>query len=155
MIKRFDVTLEIDDKEHIRNNLYGSDVLDIFYGISWHEQFRKCMNSDDEFGPYISIAYKDDSKVEYSFDAELYFDDEHKNENLPIKFSLTYSYQQIKMKKILFGLLGEKKEVNNETIFMDDQTMDFTFKCLNAFLAHNHEFLISNMYTNFGIDLKE
>ncbi len=155
MIKRFDATLEIDDKDNIRNNLFGSDVLDIFNGVSWQEQYKKCLNSHDDFGPFFSVEYKDELKVEYSFDAELYFADENKDNSLPVRFSLTYSYQKIKMKKIFFGLFGEKEELINENIFMDDQTMDFALKCLNAFLAHNHEFLTSNMYENFGADLKE
>ena len=101
------------------------------------------------------MKYKDSNNLEFEFNAELYVEDEHKNENLPLKFSLTYSYQEIKMKKVLFGLLGEKEEITSENIFMDDQDIEFTLKCLNAFLKHNHEFLITNMYENFGTDLKE
>ena len=142
MIKKFDATLEKNDKYTDRENMYGSDVLEMFTSVSWEKDWKECIRSEDEFGTFFTVKYKDSNNLEFEFNAELYVEDEHKNENLPLKFSLTYSYQEIKMKKVLFGL-------------MDDQDIEFTLKCLNAFLKHNHEFLITNMYENFGTDLKE
>ncbi len=155
MIKKFNVIIEKNDNSTVRENSYGSDVLELFTSVSWKEDWKECIQSEDEFGTFFSVNYKDSNNLEFEFDAELYIEDELKNENLPLKFSLTYSYQEIKMKKVLFGLLGEKEEIRSENIFMDDQDMDFTLKCLNAFLRHDYMFLLSNMYNNFGTDLKE
>jgi len=155
MILKFDTTLEKNDKYTDRENIYGSDVLELFTSVSWKEDWKECIRSENAFGTFFTVKYKDSNNLEFEFNAELYVEDEHKNENLPLKFSLTYSYQEIKMKKVLFGLLGEKEEIRSENIFMDDQDMEFTLKCLNAFLKHNHEFLITIMYENFGTDLKE
>ena len=155
MIKRFNVTLEMNDDYTDRANIYGSDVLDMFNAIPWNDEKNEYFKSDEEFGSCLSVIYKDSSNLEFSFEVELYFDDENKDETLPLKYSLSYSYQEIKMEKAFLGLFGEKEKIIDESIFMDDQDMDFTLKCLNAFLAHNHEFLKNNMYTNFGPDLKE
>jgi hypothetical protein len=155
MINLFEASLEKNDSYKDRKNIYGSDVLEMFTAIPWNEDRKECFKTEDEFGSFFTVSYKNADNLKFSFDAELYIDDEHKDENFPIKFSLTYSYQHKKTKKILFGLLGEKEETADENIFMDDQNMEFTLKCLNAFLRHDHEFLISNMYENFGTDLKE
>lgn len=154
MIKRFDVTLEIDEKDIMRDNIYASDVLEMFDNISWREQYEKCLADDNEFGPYFSVSYKDELNLEYSFDVELYAPYEEE-EDKKMSFSLTYSYQETRMKKIFFGLFGEKEKINNEIIFMDDQNMEFASKCLQAFLRHDKNFLLNNMYENFGTDVKE
>ncbi len=155
MINKFDASVEKGVKYTVRENMYGSDVLEMFTSVSWEEDWKECIRSEDEFGTFFSVKFKDSNNLEFEFNAELYIEEEDKNENLPLKFSLTYSYQEIKMKKVLFGLLGEKEAIRSENIFMDDQDMDFTLKCLNAFLKHDHIFLLSNMYENFGTDLKE
>ena len=154
MINKFDASVEKGAKYTERENMYGSDVLERFTSITWEEDWKECIKSEDEFGTFFSVKFKDSNNLEFEFNAELYIEEEDKNENLPLKFSLTYSYQEIKIKKILFGLLGEKEAIRSENIFMDDQDMEFTLKCLNAFLKHDHIFLLSNMYENFGTDLK-
>lgn len=155
MINKFDVYFEKNDISQERNNIYASDVLDIFNSIDWLKEQKECIKSEDEFGSFISIVYKDTAGLEYSFELELYVDDNNKRQEMPLNFSLSYLYQETEIHKILFGLLGERSEIKNKNIFMDDQNMDFTMKCLNAFLKHNHEFLKNNMYENFSSDLKE
>lgn len=155
MIKRFNVTVEKNDDYTDRENIYGTDVLDMFNAIPWNEERKEYFKSEEEFGSCLSVRYKDSNNLEFSFEVELYFDDENKDETLPLKYSLSYSYQEIKMEKAFLGLFGEKEKIIDESIFMDDQDMDFTLKCLNAFIKHDHEFLKNNMYENFGPDLKE
>ena len=76
MIKRFNVTLEMNDDYTDRANIYGSDVLDMFNAIPWNDEKNEYFKSEEEFGSCLSVIYKDSSNLEFSFEVELYFDDE-------------------------------------------------------------------------------
>ena len=67
-----------------------------------------------------------------------------------LRFTLSYSYQEWVTKKRLFGLLSDKQVISDEYIMMNDQDIDFTLKCLQAFVRLNKEYLKSNMYDYFG-----
>jgi len=47
-------------------------------------------------------------------------------------------------------LLSDKQVISDEYIMMNDQDIDFTLKCLQAFVRLNKEYLKSNMYDYFG-----
>lgn len=155
MMNTFAVTLEINDDTITHKNMQSADALAIFTAMPWNEDWKKCSESDDEFGSFFSVSYKDEHNLEFTFETELFVDDDNKNPNVPMKFSLTYLHQEIIIKKVLFGLFGEKEEVISKNIFMDDQNMEFTLRCLYAFLQLDHTFLTNNMYENFGTDVNE
>lgn len=144
-------TIYYDDSKQAaeyKNKLSG-EVLDFFNTIDWKnalQDYYNAENKEDYYSVDFTVEYKDTFDLEYSFDVEFYFDEnEDSLETNSFNFDLSYWYQENKTKKILFGLLGEKQVLKNESVYSIEHDLDFTLKCLNAFLRNDHDFLINNL----------
>jgi hypothetical protein len=62
-----------------------------------------------------------------------------------LKFEISLDRESKKMKKVLFGLLGEKEVIVNENITMQNQNLEFAVKCMYAFISLDFDFLDKNM----------
>lgn len=154
-MQRFDVvyysTLDSEDIE--KSNVSGSEVLEIFNSIPWKTIYSDSINNGVNLFDYsFSVSYVDINQLEFSFDIDFYTDelDPSKVNLNKLRFTLGYSYQEWVTKKRLFGLLSDKQVISDEYIMMNDQDIDFTLKCLQAFVRLNKEYLKSNMYDYFG-----
>jgi len=157
MIKRFDVILEKNDNSDERKNLYAADVLEIFNNIPWQKEYDECLRNYDDFGSYFSVSYKDKfSDFEYSLDVELFFDEDSYNGiPVPISYTVSYSYQEERTKKIFFGLFGTKQVIKEVFDFLDAVSYESVVKYLEAFLRHDNEFLKNDMKEKNEADLKD
>ncbi len=154
-MQRFDVvyysTLDSEDIE--KSNVSGSEVIEIFNSIPWKTIYSDSINNGVNLFDYsFSVSSVDINQLEFSFDIDFYTDELDSSKVNPnkLRFTLSYSYQEWVTKKRLFGLLSDKQVISDEYIMMNDQDIDFTLKCLQAFVRLNKEYLKSNMYDYFG-----
>lgn len=142
MIRKMDVTLEIDGQEKVHKNLNASQIHDVFNTIDWQAQYQLCLTNEDYFGPYFLVTYFDEANLEYNYSVEFYFveDDEGQFPKEMI-FSLSYSYQERVIEKFFFGLFGEKEKIQNAIFFKDEQSLQDALDCLNAFSRMDTSYL--------------
>ena len=141
---RFNVVYSDSKGEKERKNLIASEVLDYFKSLPWQESFEDCLKNEDAVFDYMFIVYyMNAEQLEQSFDIEIFMDDENKSLNQNISFDVSVWYEEYIMKKVFFGLFGEKKEVKNDSIILENQDTYNTLKCLQAFVQLDSEYLKS------------
>ncbi len=143
MIRKMDITLEIDEQEKVHKNLNASQLRDIVNAIDWQGQYMLCKTKKDYFGPSFLVTYFDEANLEYNYSVEFYLveddDDYHYPEEM--SFTLSYFYQERIMEKIFFGLFGEKETIQNNVSYKDEQTLQDALDCLNAFSRMDTSYL--------------
>ena len=141
---RFNVVYSDSKGEIERKNLLASEVLDYFKSLPWQESFEDCLKTEDAVYDYMFIVYYTDAEqLEQSLDIEIFMDDENKSLNQNISFDVSVWYEKYIMKKVFFGLLGEKKEVKSDSIILENQDTYNTLKYLQSFVHLDSQYLKS------------
>ncbi|MFN8284084.1 MAG: hypothetical protein U0U67_12770 [Chitinophagales bacterium] len=141
----FDETLDIDIEQ-----ASASKVIEVFKNIAWKDFFIAYheTKNDDAFD-YFEVEFEDADNISFNIDISLYkdFDEEIKinPENVELKFDVSFYTSKTVLKKVLFGLFGERNELKQKSFYLENQKLEMTFKCLYAFVSLDFDFLKQNM----------
>jgi hypothetical protein len=146
----FDVEFQhpFEEDERTYDSISNNEVIEIFKNIDWaqinHDVYAKHDDIIHDYY-YFTIYYYPEAQIEYMFDIgpEFTFGNDLKENGL--KFEISLDRESKKMKKVLFGLLGEKEVIVNENITMQNQNLEFAVKCMYAFISLDFDFLDKNM----------
>ncbi|HQV78685.1 MAG TPA: hypothetical protein PLJ42_05785 [Chitinophagales bacterium] len=140
-MNKFDYTLELNNNEIQKKGVSSADVFATFEAIAWNDEYNKCLENEDYYGPWFSVSYTDDDALTYELEIEFYLFDDDGNRYNTLHYYLSFTHQNFQKEKIFFGLFGEKNIVVNNFNFLDNQKMEVVKRCLNAFLHRDMQYL--------------
>ena len=146
----FDVEFQhpFEEDERTYDSISNNEVIEIFKNIDWaqlnHDVYAKHDDIIHDFY-YFSIKYYPTEKLEYTFDIYPIYTYGKDIANTELKFEITLCKEFLAMKKVLFGLLGEKEKIDVDITTMEEQNLEFTVKCMYAFISLDFDFLDKNM----------
>lgn len=150
-MQNFDLSFSHPFDEKLNFDVEEADAtkaIDEFKNIPWKDLFVAIYQTknEDVYDCY-EISFDDSNTQNFSIEIELHkdFEEEIDLENMELRFDISFDFTVDVVKKIFFGLFGEKTEKEYKFYYLENQKLEMTVKCLFAFVHLDFDFLKQNM----------